>query len=349
MSLKDFDYSLPQELIAQEPAKPRDHARLLCLDKNNGGIIHRRFDDLSKILKKGDILVINDSKVFPARLLGHKKETGGRVEVFLHKHKQAFIWECLIGGKVKAGAIIVLGLGLEGRLLADQGDGTWLVSFNFEKEKFWKILERIGRMPLPPYITPNEKQHLDRVRYQTVYAAKKNIGSVAAPTAGLHFTKRLLKQLSALGVLLVPVTLHVGLGTFASVKEDNIIDHKMHSEYVSITKKSAQLLARAKKNRQRIIGVGTTSCRVLESYGQAIKQGKLSLGESYNEWTEIFIYPGYKFELLDSLITNFHLPKSSLLMLVSALAGEREIKEAYKQAIASNYRFYSYGDAMFIG
>jgi S-adenosylmethionine:tRNA ribosyltransferase-isomerase len=348
LSLKDFDYSLPKELIAQEPIKPRDHARLLCLDKNKGEIVHRRFDSLTQILKKGDVLVINNSKVFPARLFGYKKETGGRIEIFLHKHQQGFIWECLVGGKVKVDAIIILGAGLEGKMLENQNDGTWLVSFNFEKEKFWKILERIGRMPLPPYITPNKSQHLDRVRYQTVYADNKNKGSVAAPTAGLHFTQRLLKKLSEKGVLVVPVILHVGLGTFALVKEENIVEHKMHSEYISISKKSAQFLYEAKKSGQRIIGVGTTSCRVLESYGQAIKSRKVLLGEAYNEWTEIFIYPGYKFEFLDALITNFHLPKSSLLMLVSALAGEAEIEEAYRQAIAAEYRFYSYGDAMFI-
>ena len=348
LSLKDFDYLLPKELIAQEPIKPRDHARLLCLDKNKGDITHSRFDALIHILKKGDVLVINDSKVFPARLFGHKKETGGKVEVFLHKHQQGSIWECLIGGKVKVGSIVVLGAGLEGKLLKNRGDGTWLVLFNFEEKKFWKILEKIGRMPLPPYITPNKNQHLDRVRYQTVYAENKNTGSVAAPTAGLHFTKRLLKRLSDKGVLIIPVTLHVGLGTFAAVKEDNIVEHKMHSEYISISKKSSQLIAQAKKRQQRIIGVGTTSCRVLESYGQAIKQGKISLGEVYNEWTEIFIYPGYKFQLLDALITNFHLPKSSLLMLVSALAGKEVVQEVYRQAIADKYRFYSYGDAMFI-
>lgn len=348
LSLKEFDYLLPKELIAQEPIKPRDHARLLCLDKNNGDIVNSRFDELAQILKKGDVLVINDSKVFPARLLGHKKETGGKVEIFLHKYKEKSIWECLIGGKVKEGGVVLLGLGLEAKLLKKQGDGTCLVLFNFEKEKFWKILERIGHMPLPPYIAPNESQHLDRIRYQTVYADNKNTGSVAAPTAGLHFTKRLLKKLRDKGILIIPVTLHVGLGTFAMVKEDNIIEHKMHSEYISISKKSANIIARAKKNQQRIIGVGTTSCRVIESYGQAIKRGDVSLGEKYNEWTEIFIYPGYKFELLDALITNFHLPKSTLLMLVSALAGKEIIKEAYSRAIANKYRFYSYGDAMFI-
>ncbi|MCF7860195.1 tRNA preQ1(34) S-adenosylmethionine ribosyltransferase-isomerase QueA [Patescibacteria group bacterium] len=348
LSLKDFDYNLPQELIAQEPVKPRDHARLLCLSKKDGAISHRRFDDLLELLNKGDVLVINDSKVFPARLFGHKEDTGGRIEIFLHKHKQGSVWECLLGGKVRAGAKIILASGLRATLLHDQGDGTWLVSFNYKEEKFWRVLERIGHMPLPPYITPSKSQRLDRVRYQTVYAEAKNIGSVAAPTAGLHFTKRLIKKLLSKGVQIIPVTLHVGLGTFASVKENNIVAHKMHSELVVINKKSAKLLMQAKKNHQRIIAVGTTSCRVLEAYGQAIKQGRLSLGEAYHEWTEIFIYPGYKFELLDALITNFHLPKSSLLMLVSALAGQSEMKVAYQTAIVSKYRFYSYGDAMFI-
>ena len=348
LSLKDFDYHLPKELIAQEPIKPRDHARLLCLSRVDGVISHRRFDDLLTILDKGDVLVVNDSKVFPARLFGHKEDTGGQIEIFLHKHKQASTWECLLGGKVKPGMKIILEAGLRATLLNDQGDGTWLVSFNYKKEKFWRILERIGRMPLPPYITPSKSQHLDRVRYQTVYAEDKNTGSVAAPTAGLHFTKRLITQLSKKGVKIIQVTLHVGLGTFAAVKEDNIIEHKMHSELATINKKSAKLLMQAKRDNQRIIAVGTTSCRVLEAYGQAIKKGRLSLGETYHEWTEIFIYPGYKFELLDALITNFHLPKSSLLMLVSALAGQKEIKEAYRVAIAAHYRFYSYGDAMFI-
>jgi len=348
LSLKDFDYYLPKELIAQEPIKPRDHARLLCLSKTDGAISHRRFDDLLEILGKDDVLVINDSKVFPARLFGYKEKTGGQIEIFLHKHKQGSTWECLIGGKVKPGLKIILAAGLQATPLNDQGDGTWLVSFNYEEKNFWSILERIGRMPLPPYITPSKSQHLDRVRYQTVYAEDKNTGSVAAPTAGLHFTKRLITQLLKKGVKIIPVTLHVGLGTFAAVKEDNIIEHKMHSELAVINKKSAQLLKRAKNDHKRIVAVGTTSCRVLEAYGQAIKQGKLSLGEAYHEWTEIFIYPGYKFALLDSLITNFHLPKSSLLMLVSALAGQEEIKEAYRAATAAKYRFYSYGDAMFI-
>ncbi|MBN2884565.1 tRNA preQ1(34) S-adenosylmethionine ribosyltransferase-isomerase QueA [Patescibacteria group bacterium] len=349
LSLIDFDYHLPQGLIAQEPIKPRDHARLLCLSKKDGTINHRRFDDLFEILGEGDVLVINDSKVFPARLFGYKEGTGGKIEIFLHKQRQASTWECLIGGKVKPGIKIILEHGLEAVPLNDQGDGTWLVSFNYNQDKFWKVLDRIGRMPLPPYITPSKKQHLDRVRYQTVYAEHKNIGSVAAPTAGLHFTKRLIKKLSKKGVKMIPVTLHVGLGTFASVKENDITEHKMHSELAFINKKSAKLLLQAKNSNKRIIAVGTTSCRVLESYGQAIKQKRIALGEAYHEWTEIFIYPGYKFELLDALITNFHLPKSSLLMLVSALAGQAEIKEAYQAAITAKYRFYSYGDAMFIG
>jgi len=335
LSLKEFDYQLPRALIAQEPAKPRDHARLLCL---------RRQD-----LKAGDLLVINDSRVFPARLIGQKESSGGRVEIFLHQIADDNNWECLVGGRVHAGLVVIFDQGLEARLLQDKGDGTWLVNFNQSGQKFWRSLEKIGQMPLPPYIAPGASQKIDRLRYQTVYADIKQNGSVAAPTAGLHFTKRLLDQLQSRGVKVVPVTLHVGLGTFASVKTEDIRKHQIHSEYISISKKSAQALAKAKKSGHRIVAVGTTSCRVLESYGQEIKKGSLSWGEAYQGWTKIYIYPGYQFQLVDALVTNFHLPKSSLLMLIAAFAGLNPVKVAYREAIAAQYRFYSYGDAMFIG
>lgn len=349
LSLSEFDYQLPQELIAQKPAKPRDHARLLCLNRENGVISQRRFDQLGEILHAGDVLVINDSRVFPARLLGKKEGTGGQVEIFLHKNLSDRRWECLIGGRAHPGLTIILGAGLTAKLEKDQGDGTWLVMFNQSGVKFWHILERIGRMPLPPYIVPDKSQRLDRERYQTVYAETNHTGSVAAPTAGLHFTKRLLTRLRAQGIKIVPVTLHVGLGTFAAVKEKDITQHQMHSELASISRRSAQALAKAKREGRRVIAVGTTSCRTLEAYGQAIKKGRLAWGEAYQDWTDIFIYPGYQFQLVDALITNFHLPKSSLLMLVSAFAGVEPIKRAYRTAIAAQYRFYSYGDAMFIG
>ncbi|MDD3285647.1 MAG: tRNA preQ1(34) S-adenosylmethionine ribosyltransferase-isomerase QueA [Patescibacteria group bacterium] len=349
MSLEEFNYNLPKHLIAQSPAKPRDHARLLCLGRLSGHIRHCRFDDLKNELHSGDVLVINDSKVFPARLIGHKDGSGGQVEIFLHKFIQDGHWECLVGGRVHSGLKIICGHGLQAILETDQGNGTWLVSFNRGGQAFWRLLDQIGRMPLPPYIQGSGRQSLDRLRYQTVYAQEKHKGSVAAPTAGLHFTKRMLARLRQKGVDIVPVTLHVGLGTFAAVKEVDITKHQMHSEFVSISASAAKALAAAKKQNRRIVAVGTTSCRVLESYGQEINQGRLSLGEAYQGWTDIFIYPGYKFALTDALITNFHLPKSSLLMLVSALAGQKAIMEAYRQAIKENYRFYSYGDAMFIG
>ena len=348
LSLSAFDYQLPRELIAQEPAKPRDQARLLCLNRADGSIDHRRFYQLSEILRPDDLLVVNDSKVFPARLFGHK-ETGGQVEIFLHRQINSHRWECLLGGRVHPDLTIFLTGGLQAHLLKDQGDGTWLVDFNWDGQKFWRALEKIGRMPLPPYITVDAGQSLARKRYQTVYAEDKHTGSVAAPTAGLHFTNRLLAKLRKQGIKIVPVTLHVGLGTFATIKTEDIVKHQMHSEFVSISKRSAQIIAAAKLSGRRIVAVGTTSCRTLEAYGQAVKEGRIVLGEAYQEWTQIFIYPGYKFQLVDALITNFHLPKSSLLLLVSALAGVEPIKAAYQEAIRQKYLFYSYGDAMFIG
>ncbi|OQB93989.1 MAG: S-adenosylmethionine:tRNA ribosyltransferase-isomerase [Parcubacteria group bacterium ADurb.Bin115] len=349
LSLEDFNYNLPKHLIAQTPIKPRDHARLLCLGRFNGNIRHRRFDDLKDELQPGDVLVINDSKVFPARLMGRKDGSGGQVEIFLHKFIKDGRWECLVGGRVHPNLKIIFSHGLWAVLEKDQGDGTWLVFFSKSGQEFWHLLDQIGQVPLPPYIQGSGRQKLDRLRYQTVYAQDNHKGSVAAPTAGLHFTNRMLAKLRQQGVNIVPVTLHVGLGTFAAVKETDITKHQMHSEFMSISAEATKVLVAAKKQKRRIVAVGTTSCRVLESYGQEISRGRLSLGETYQGWTNIFIYPGYQFILTDALITNFHLPKSSLLMLVSAFAGQKAVMEAYRQAIQENYRFYSYGDAMFIG
>lgn len=346
LSLKDFDYTLPRELIAQEPVKPRDHARLLCVSRRGNKIRDSRFDKLVDELRAGDVLVVNDSKVFPARLIGNK-ESGGRVEIFLHRHQQAGCWECLVGGRVRAGLKVMFSHKLQAKLVRDQGDGTWQVEFNQSGEDFYKIIERIGRMPLPPYIARAKVKQSDKSNYQTVYANQAHTGSVAAPTAGLHFTKRLLKKVKARGVDVVSVTLHVGLGTFAGVKTEDISKHKMHSEFASLSQASAQQLLQARGRGGRIIAVGTTACRVLESYGQRIARQELSLGDAYESWTDIFIYPGYKFRLVDGLITNFHLPKSSLIMLVSAFAGFEKTMAAYRHAIAEKYRFYSYGDAAF--
>ncbi|MDP3837137.1 MAG: tRNA preQ1(34) S-adenosylmethionine ribosyltransferase-isomerase QueA [bacterium] len=346
LSLKDFNYILPRELIAQEPVKPRDHARLLCVSRRSGKMRDSRFDNLVTELQLGDVLVVNDSKVFPARLIG-TKESGGRVEIFLHRHERAGRWECLVGGRVRENLKVKLSNKLQATLICDQGDGTWLVDFNVSGEEFYKIIERIGRMPLPPYINPGESKQADKTNYQTVYANDAHTGSVAAPTAGLHFTERLLKKIKEKGVKVIHVTLHVGLGTFAGVKTEDIRKHQMHSEFASLSKASAQQLLKAKQRGGRIIAVGTTACRVLESYGQAVAKKELELGDAYEAWTSIFIYPGYKFKLVDGLITNFHLPKSSLIMLVSAFAGYENTMATYRHAIAEKYRFYSYGDAAF--
>ncbi|PKM87661.1 tRNA preQ1(34) S-adenosylmethionine ribosyltransferase-isomerase QueA [Candidatus Falkowbacteria bacterium HGW-Falkowbacteria-2] len=345
MSLIDYDYILPRELIAQEPAKPRDHARLLCVNRQSGETRHLRFDALSDELRKGDVLVVNDSKVFPARLIG-TKESGGRVEIFLHHHLSEGRWECLVGGRIRPGLKIKLSNKFEASLICDQGDGTWLVDFNANGAEFYKIIERIGHMPLPPYITPGKSKSADRANYQTVYADDAHRGSVAAPTAGLHFTERLLKKIRERGVKVVHVTLHVGLGTFAGVKSEDIRKHEMHSELAMISKSSAREIMKAKSEGRRVIAVGTTACRVLESYGQAVAKNELAMGEAYEAWTSIFIYPGYKFQVIDGLITNFHLPKSSLIMLVSAFAGYEKTMATYQLAIAEKYRFYSYGDAV---
>ena len=340
MKTSDFYYDLPKELIAQDPLEDRSSSRLLHLSKEDGAITHGYFTDILRYLKKGDCLVINDTKVIPARLYGHKEETGAVIEILLLKRKENDIWECLVkpGKKARPGAVIVFGDGiLRGRILDVVEEGNRLIRFEYEGI-FEEILDRLGEMPLPPYITHKLQ---DKNRYQTVYA--KNEGSAAAPTAGLHFTEELLKQVRDMGVFIAHVTLHVGLGTFRPVKVDDVESHHMHSEFYMVEKEQADLINETKKNGGRIIAVGTTSCRTLES--AADENGNL-LAKS--GWTDIFIYPGYRFKIMDGLITNFHLPESTLLMLVSAFAGKEKIMAAYEEAVQKKYRFFSFGDAMFI-
>ena len=340
MNLKDFHFDLPEELIAQTPIEKRDMSRLLVLDKEQGRINHRLFKDITDYLKPGDCLVLNDTRVIPARLLGTKKDTEGSMEFLLLTRKSGDIWEVMVrpGKKAKPGAVFVFGKGeLEAEILEILEGGNRLVKFTYEGI-FEEVLDRLGEMPLPPYIkeTLEEKE-----RYQTVYS--KNEGSAAAPTAGLHFTLELLDKIKNMGVHILYITLHVGLGTFRPVKTDNILEHKMHSEYYCITKESADLINQARAAGGKIICVGTTSTRTLES--AADENGLL---KESNGWTDIFIYPGYRFKITDGLITNFHLPESTLLMLVSALAGRDHIMNAYKEAVEEKYRFFSFGDAMLI-
>ncbi len=347
----DFDYNLPAELIAQQPSSPRDHCRLLALNKLTGDFQHHVFYDIVDYLNKGDVLVLNDSKVFPARLLGHKKNSGGAVEIFLHHKIKSDVWECMVGGRVREGMEITFPkCRLSAQIIKNNEDGTWQVKFNQSGAEFMKSVSRIGIVPLPPYIKRTDKISSDKQNYQTVFADDNKAGSAAAPTAGLHFTDRLLKKIKAKGVKIVTVTLHVGLGTFAAVKTENILDHKMHSEWAEINAKAAKVIMRAKQEGGRIIPVGTTSCRTLESADWSKFQREHNQGQikAQSFWTNIFIYPGIKLKIVDALITNFHLPKSTLLMLVSALAGKENIDEAYRQAIVNHYRFFSYGDAMFI-
>ena len=345
--LSDFDYNLPLELIAQKQAKPRDHSRLLLLNKKTGNIEHKHFYNIVDYLQAGDLLVLNNSKVFPARLHGHKKDTGGLVEIFLHQKLKSNIWECLLKGKIKEGLMIKLSKSLEAEVIKNNNDGTWQVKFNLAGEKFWQAINKIGEVPLPPYIKRSKQIASDKNNYQTVFAADNKIGSAAAPTAGLHLTKNLLKKIKAKGVKIVYVTLHVGLGTFAPVKTENILDHKMHREFVEISASTIKAIISAKKSGKRIIAVGTTSCRSLESVDwKKLSSNRNLVKQSF--WTDIFIYPGYKFKVTDALMTNFHLPKSTLLMLISALAGQKYVKKAYQVAIEEKYRFFSYGDAMFI-
>ena len=339
MKTSDFNYDLPQELIAQTPLDRRDGSRLMTLDKTTGEIGHHHFYDLPQFLRPGDCLVLNNSRVLPARLIGHRP-TGGAVEILLLVDKGGDVWECLVrpGKKLREGARVTFGDGqLQAEVQEVLSDGNRLVHFEY-KGIFLEVLEELGRMPLPPYIKAELK---DQERYQTVYS--KVVGSAAAPTAGLHFTPELLEQIENMGVKLCYVTLHVGLGTFRPVKEDEITEHEMHSEYCVIPQETADIINETKKNGGRVICVGTTSCRTLESW--AAEDGTMT---ATGGWTNIFIYPGYRFKVMDALVTNFHLPESTLIMLVSALAGREHVLNAYNEAVREKYRFFSFGDAMFI-
>lgn len=340
MKTSDFYYDLPQELIAQDPLEDRSSSRLLHLSMKDGSVEHRHFTDILDYLKEGDCLVVNDTRVIPARLYGHKEETGALIEILLLKRKENDIWECLVkpGKKARPGAKLVFGDGiLKGEIIDVVEEGNRLIQFQYEGI-FEEILDQLGEMPLPPYITHKLE---DKNRYQTVYA--KNDGSAAAPTAGLHFTQELLQKVQEKGVKIAHVTLHVGLGTFRPVKVDDVENHHMHSEFYVVEEDQAKLINDTKKQGGRVISVGTTSCRTLESATD--EDGGLHPGSG---WTEIFIYPGYQFKMIDGLITNFHLPESTLMMLVSALAGKDRIMAAYEEAVKERYRFFSFGDAMFI-
>lgn len=340
MDVKDFDYELPEELIAQDPLEDRSASRLMVLDRETGEIQHRIFKDITEYLRPGDCLVINDTKVIPARLFGVKKDTGAKIEILLLKRGENDIWETLVrpGKKAKPGTVIEFGEGLlTGTVVDTVDDGNRLIQFHY-KGIFEEILDQLGQMPLPPYITHQLK---DKNRYQTVYA--RHEGSAAAPTAGLHFTRELLAEIEGMGVKIAHVTLHVGLGTFRPVKVENVQDHHMHSEFYIVEESEAKKVNDTKTAGGRVICVGTTSCRTVES--ASTEDGVLKAGTG---WTEIFIYPGYRFKVLDALITNFHLPQSTLVMLVSALAGREHILNAYREAVKERYRFFSFGDAMFI-
>ncbi len=336
----DFYFDLPQELIAQDPLEDRSSSRLLVLDKETGEMEHRVFHDIVEYLHEGDCLVLNNTKVIPARLMGTKKDTGATIEVLLLKRRENDIWETLVkpGKKAKPGTVITFGEGLlTGTVVDIVDEGNRLIQFSYEGI-FEEVLDKLGEMPLPPYITHKLQ---DKNRYQTVYA--KYEGSAAAPTAGLHFTKELLAQVAEKGVKIAYVTLHVGLGTFRPVKEENVLEHHMHSEFYQVTPEAAKLINDTKAAGGRVICVGTTSCRTIESAADQNGVVQAGCGD-----TEIFIYPGYQFKVLDNLITNFHLPESTLIMLVSALAGREHVLHAYETAVEMKYRFFSFGDAMFI-
>ena len=340
MDVKDFYFDLPEELIAQDPLKDRSSSRLLVLDRDTGEVQHRVFRDIVEYLRPGDCLVLNNSRVLPARLIGHRLPGGGACEVLLLTDKGDGLWECLVrpGRKLKPGAQVSFGEGhLTATVEAEASGGNRLVRFHYQGI-FLEVLEELGKMPLPPYI---KEELQDNERYQTVYS--KINGSAAAPTAGLHFTPELLRQIQEMGVKLCYVTLHVGLGTFRPVKAEDISEHEMHSEYCMIPEETARTINETKRNGGRVICVGTTSCRTVESFGAEDGTLKESAG-----WTSIFIYPGYRFKVLDALVTNFHLPQSTLIMLVSALAGREHVLSAYEEAVKERYRFFSFGDAMFI-
>ncbi|MDE7321674.1 MAG: tRNA preQ1(34) S-adenosylmethionine ribosyltransferase-isomerase QueA [Lachnospiraceae bacterium] len=337
---KDFYFDLPQELIAQDPLEDRSGSKLLVLDRETGETEHKVFTDIVDYLHKGDCLVLNNTKVIPARLMGIKPETGAAIEVLLLRRREGDVWETLVkpGKKAREGAVISFGNGiLTGKVIGVVDEGNRLIQFQYNGI-FEEVLDRLGEMPLPPYIT---HKLADKNRYQTVYA--KHEGSAAAPTAGLHFTNELLDRVQKKGVRIAYVTLHVGLGTFRPVKEENLLNHHMHSEFYQVTQEAADIINSTKQTGGRVICVGTTSCRTIES--AANEQGEVIAG---SDNTEIFIYPGYQFKVLDNLITNFHLPESTLIMLVSALAGREKVLNAYNTAVRERYRFFSFGDAMFI-
>ena len=340
MKTDDFDYYLPEELIAQVPLKNREESRLLVLDKDTGEKIDDKFYDIVNYLNEGDVLVLNDTKVIPARIIGIKEDTGAVIELLLLKNSEKDNWECLVkpAKRVKIGTIISFGNGeLKAKCIGIGEEGIRVFTFVYDGI-FYEILDKLGTMPLPPYI----KEKLDdQSRYQTVYA--KNIGSSAAPTAGLHFTKELLKKIEDKGVIVTYITLHVGLGTFRPVNVEDVTKHKMHSEFYSMTKETSDILNKAKEEKRRVIAVGTTTTRTLETI-----MTKYNTFKECSGWTDIFIYPGYEFKAIDSLITNFHLPKSTLIMLVSALSSKDIILDTYKYAVDNKYRFFSFGDAMFI-
>lgn len=340
LDLESYDYELPLELIAQHPLPQRDGSRLMYVNRQDGSLKHMKFNLLPQLLQKGDLLVLNDSKVIPARLFG-KKQNGTKIEVLLLNEVSGSSWKCMVhpGKRLKQEQCLEFSNGLQGFVSLPDSDGLRIISFN-SKGDFWDQLKQVGHVPLPPYIKRDD-QCQDHQNYQTVYAQHK--GSVAAPTAGLHFTDALLQQLQNMGVNIIKLTLHVGMGTFLPVKTSRIDAHKMHAEYCTITPETAQMVNEAKQKKNRIIAVGSTSARTLESFWQnnALQSG--------SKWTDIFIYPGVKMQVVDAMITNFHLPKSSLLMMISAFAGIDLIQKAYQEAIKESYRFFSYGDAMFIG
>jgi S-adenosylmethionine:tRNA ribosyltransferase-isomerase len=340
MRVSDFNFNLPEELIAQEPLEDRQMSRLMVVDRVSGITMHKVFKDIIEFLEEGDCLVLNDTRVIPARLMGEKEGTGGKIEFVLLKRMNGDVWEVILkpGRRAKKGTRFIFGGGeLKAEIIDIVEEGNRLVRFEYDGV-FEQILDRVGIVPLPPYIT---KKLEDSERYQTVYS--KFRGSAAAPTAGLHFTRELLDKIAQKGVDIAYVTLHVGLGTFRPVKTENILEHKMHSEFYSITKEACDKINKARLNGKKVIGVGTTSCRVLETAGK--DNGVIEPGSG---WTNIFIYPGYTFKVVDKIITNFHLPESTLIMLVSAFAGREKILQAYETAIKEKYRFFSFGDAMFI-
>ncbi|RUR41822.1 tRNA preQ1(34) S-adenosylmethionine ribosyltransferase-isomerase QueA [Clostridium perfringens] len=340
MKVSDFYFELPEELIAQYPLEKRDSSRLMVLDKKTGEIEHRKFHDILEYLNEGDTLVLNNTRVLPARLIGEKEETGGKIEFLLLKRIEGDKWECLAkpGRKAKVGTVFTFGEGKLKAVVREIGEeGNRIIEFMYDGI-FEQVLDELGQMPLPPYI--HEKLE-DKERYQTVYSKEK--GSAAAPTAGLHFTEELLKEIKDKGVNIAYLTLHVGLGTFRPVKVDDVNNHVMHSEYYHLDKENAELINKTKEAGKRVIAVGTTSSRTLETIGD--ENGRV---REQSGWTDIFIYPGYKFKIVDNLITNFHLPESTLIMLVSALAGQDNIMNAYNTAVKEKYRFFSFGDSMFI-